>query len=222
MLPRLIVHNTISLDGSVKDFELDIGLHYEVADRIKADAHLIGSGTARTSIDLFLEEVPVEEPKDFVKPEVKPGDTRPYWVIADSSGKLQGLLHVYRQSCYCRDVIVLTSQKAPEGYLQYLKERNYDHIVAGEEHVNYREALEKLYEDYNVRTVLTDSGGMLNGILLREGLVSEISLLISPVIVGEKSTNLFRTLTNSVNLELIRSERVRTNHLLVLYRVIEQ
>jgi 2,5-diamino-6-(ribosylamino)-4(3H)-pyrimidinone 5'-phosphate reductase len=43
MSPRVIMYNSISIDGSVKDFELDIGLHYELADKIKADAHLIGS-----------------------------------------------------------------------------------------------------------------------------------------------------------------------------------
>jgi len=73
---------------------------------------------------------------------------------------------------------------------------------------------------YNIRTVLKDSGGGLNSILLREGLVDEISLLISPVIVGKAATNLFRTLENKVNLELIRTERIRGNHMLAIYRVL--
>jgi 2,5-diamino-6-(ribosylamino)-4(3H)-pyrimidinone 5'-phosphate reductase len=221
MLPRVIMHNTISLDGSIRDFELDIGLHYEIADRVKADAHLIGSETARTGIEMFTEKIPEEEQADFVKPHVKTDDTRPFWVISDSKGKLKGLLHVYRRSCYCKDVIMLIASKTPEDYVNYLKERNYDTIIAGDEHVNYREALEKLYERYSVRTVLTDNGGVLNGILLKEGLVGEVSLLISPVVVGKQSTSLFRTLEGKVNLELMRTERVRTNHLLVIYRVLE-
>jgi len=221
MLPRVIMHNTISIDGSVRDFELDIGLHYEIADRIKADAHLIGSETAKTGIELFTEKIPEEEPADFAKPQTKTNDTRPFWVISDSKGKLKGLLHVYRRSCYCKEVIILVTNKTPEDYINYLKERNYDIIVSGEEHVNYRETLEKLYERYNVKTVLTDNGGVLNGILLKEGLVAEMSLLISPVVVGKQATNLFRTLESKVNLELIRSERIRANHLLAIYRVLE-
>ncbi len=220
MSPKVIMHNTISVDGSIKDFELDIGLHYEIADRIRADAHLIGSETARTGLEQYTETIPVEESSDFVKPVLKPEETRPFWVIVDSKGKLKGLLHVYRRSCYCKDVIVIVTEKTPVEYINYLKDRNYNVVVAGTETVDYRMALERLGMYYNVRTILTDSGGGLTSALLKEGLVDEISLLISPVIVGKSATSLFRHLENKVNLELIRTERIKGNHTLVLYRVL--
>ena len=212
--------NTISLDGSIKDFELDIGLHYEVADKIKADAHLIGSETAKTGIELFTEAVPSEEPSDFARPSVKSEDPKPYWVIPDSKGKLKGLLHVYRKSCYCKDVIVIVTTKTPEDYIAYLKERNYNIITAGEDSVDFRVAFDRLSMQYNVRTILTDSGGGLTSTLLKEGLVDEVSLLFSPVVVGKNATGLFRHLENKVNLELIRGERIRGNHMLISYRVL--
>jgi 2,5-diamino-6-(ribosylamino)-4(3H)-pyrimidinone 5'-phosphate reductase len=220
MAPRVIMFNSVSVDGSIKDFELDIGLHYEVADHFKSDAKLIGSETARTGIDLFTEKVPTEEQADFAKPIIKSDETRPFWVLADSKGKLKGLLHVYRRSCYCKDVIILVSNKTPEDYTSYLKERNYSIIVAGEEAIDYRAALDKLSMYYNVKSVMTDSGGGLTSILLKEGLVDELMLLISPVVVGKGSTNLFRYLDVKVNLELIRTERIRGNHTLVVYRII--
>jgi 2,5-diamino-6-(ribosylamino)-4(3H)-pyrimidinone 5'-phosphate reductase len=220
MSPRVIMYNSISLDGSIKDFELDIGLHYEIADKIRADAHLIGSETARTGIELFTEQIPVEERSDFAKPLTKPEDKKPIWVISDHMGKLKGVLHVYRRSCYCRDVIILVTSRTPEDYIAYLKERNYEIIVAGEEKVDFRIALSELAILHNVKTVLTDSGGGLNSALIQEGLVDELSLLISPMIVGKGSTNLFRHVESKVNLELIRTERIRNNHLLVFYRVL--
>jgi 2,5-diamino-6-(ribosylamino)-4(3H)-pyrimidinone 5'-phosphate reductase len=220
MSPRVIMFNTISVDGSIKDFELDIGLHYEVADKIKADAHLIGSETAKTGVEIFTENIPPEEQSDFNKPIIKEGELRPFWVLSDSKGKLKGLLHVYRRSCYCKDVIVIVTNKTPEDYINYLKERNYNIIVAGEESIDFRAALDKLSLYYSVQSVLTDSGGGLTSTLLKDGLVDEVALLISPVIVGKDSTNLFRYLENKVNLELIRSERIRGNHMLVIYRVL--
>jgi 2,5-diamino-6-(ribosylamino)-4(3H)-pyrimidinone 5'-phosphate reductase len=220
MPPRVIMYNTISVDGSIKDFELDIGLHYEIADKDKADAHLIGSETAKTGIEMFTENIPLEEQSDFVKPIIKTGETKPFWVLSDSKGKLKGLLHVYRRSCYCKDVIVLVTDKTPEDYISYLKERNYNIIVAGDEIIDFRVAFDKLSMYYGVKIVLTDSGGGLNSVLLKEGLVDEVALLVSPVIVGKNATNLFRYLENRVNLELIRSERVRGNHMLVFYRVL--
>jgi 2,5-diamino-6-(ribosylamino)-4(3H)-pyrimidinone 5'-phosphate reductase len=51
MLPRAVMFNTVSIDGSTRDFELDLGLHYEVADKFKADAQLIGYETAKTDVD---------------------------------------------------------------------------------------------------------------------------------------------------------------------------
>jgi len=116
---------------------------------------------------------------------------------------------------------MLISNQTSLDYVDYLKERNYDYIVTGGEYVNYREALEQLYDNFNARTVLTDSGGVLTSILIKEGLVGEVSLLVSPVVVGKQATNLFRALEGKMNLEFVRSERIRTNHLLVVYRVIE-
>jgi 2,5-diamino-6-(ribosylamino)-4(3H)-pyrimidinone 5'-phosphate reductase len=220
MSPRVIMYNSISLDGSIRDFELDVGLHYELADKVKADAHLIGSETAKTGIEIFTEQIPLEAQSDFFKPVTKLEDKKPLWVISDSRGKLKGLLHVYRRSCYCRDVIILVTNKTPDDYIAYLKERNYNMIIAGDEKIDFRFALDKLALLYNVKTVLTDSGGGLNSVLIQEGLIDELSLLISPMIVGKSSTNLFRYVENKVNLELIRTERIRNNHLLVFYRVL--
>ena len=33
--PRVIMLNTISVYDPIKDFELDIGLHYEIGDKIR-------------------------------------------------------------------------------------------------------------------------------------------------------------------------------------------
>jgi 2,5-diamino-6-(ribosylamino)-4(3H)-pyrimidinone 5'-phosphate reductase len=211
--------NTVSVDGSIKDFELDIGMHYEIADKFKADAMLIGSDTAKSGIELFTEKIPAEEPADFVKPLVKADEIRPFWVLSDSKGKLRGLLHVFRRSCYCKDVIVLVTNKTPADYINYLKDRNYNIVTAGDEKLDFRAALDKLSMYYNVKSVLTDSGGGLNSTLLKEGLVDEVVLLISPVIVGKAQTNLFRYLDSKVNLELVRGERIR-NHMLIVYRVL--
>ena len=55
-----------------------MGLHYEIAGRYKPDAHLIGSNTIKTGIELYS-NAPPEERNDFNKPD---GDNKlPYWVI---------------------------------------------------------------------------------------------------------------------------------------------
>ena len=57
MLPEVIVHNSISIDGSLVNFPVNMPLHYQMAGRFNADMHLVGSNTAKIGIDLFLEEI---------------------------------------------------------------------------------------------------------------------------------------------------------------------
>jgi len=218
MLPKVVLYNSVSVDGAIKDFELDIALHYQVAGRIGAEVMLVGSDTAKSGIEMFMETVPSEQPSDRQKPAIKEGDNRAYWAMADSRGKLKGLMHVYRQSGYGKDVIVLVSESTPKDYLDYLNERNYDFIVAGSDHVDLRMALEALNGRYGFKTVATDTGGVLAAVLLEEGLVDEVQLLVSPEIVGEKAVNLFRAVKAPVKLELVGCEAIK-NLVLLSYRV---
>jgi 2,5-diamino-6-(ribosylamino)-4(3H)-pyrimidinone 5'-phosphate reductase len=70
---------------------------------------------------------------------------------------------------------------------------------------------------------MTDSGGTLNNILLAQGLISEISLLVAPVLVGDKRVNLFRTLRlkgKKPRLQLIKNRIQEKQYLLLIYRIV--
>jgi 2,5-diamino-6-(ribosylamino)-4(3H)-pyrimidinone 5'-phosphate reductase len=218
MLPKVVLYNSVSVDGAIKDFELDIALHYQVAGRFGAEVMLVGSDTAKSGIELFMKTVPPERPSDCQKPVIKEDDERGYWAIADSRGKLNGLLHVYRQMGYGKDVIVLVSEATPNDYLDYLKARNFDYIVAGSDHVDYHTALEELNRRYGFKTVATDTGGVLAAELLGEDLVDEVQLLVSPEVVGEKAVNLFRAVKAPVKLEFLGCEAIN-NLVLLSYKV---
>ncbi|KYC44654.1 MAG: hypothetical protein APG10_01531 [Candidatus Methanofastidiosum methylothiophilum] len=76
--PKIIMHNTVSIDSSIKNFDCDIGLHYEVAGRYQADATLIGSTTAKSGLEIYLEEIPLETESDLIKKEFNDDDKRPF------------------------------------------------------------------------------------------------------------------------------------------------
>jgi 2,5-diamino-6-(ribosylamino)-4(3H)-pyrimidinone 5'-phosphate reductase len=217
MLPKIVIYNTVSLDGAIKDFNVDIALHYEVAGRIGSQVMLVGSDTAKTGIELFGQKTQ-EQPSDWIKPKFKDDDDRGYWALADSRGKLVGLLHIYRQSGYGKDVIVLVSNTTPKEYIDYLRSRNYDYIVAGADHVDYRAALEELNRRYGFDTVATDTGGVLAAELLKQGLVDEIMLMVAPEIVGKKAVALFRSIEQPVKLEFVNCEPIK-GHILMTFKV---
>lgn len=219
MLPEVIIHNEISLDGSIKGFDINMGTYYRIAINYKPDVILVGSLTAKSGIN----KIPREEKDDFKKPEIAESDKRPYWVIPDSRGILKNMLHIFRRFDYCKDVIVLVSDKTPSAYIKYLKDRKYDFFTSGKNKINYRDALEIMASRYNSKKVLTDSGGKLNSVLLEEGLVSKISIIISPVLVGKRGVCLFRDLelSSKIKLKLLRNEIIDTNYILLVYKVLK-
>lgn len=224
MIPKIIMHNTISLNGSVTGLEVDMGLHYQIAGGYGADAHLIGSTTAKTGIEMFGDESPEEESSDFSKTETTANGPDALWVVVDSQGILKGQLHVFRKSGFCRDVMVLISQNTPDDYVNYLKEGNYDFIVTGKQHVELEPALEILNEEYGVNTVLVDSGPTLNGVLLRKGLVDEISLLISPVLLGSEYPLLFSRpgIQDDIDLEFSKCDYAGNGYAHLVYMIKKQ
>jgi len=208
MKPRVIMHNSISIDGSVTGFDIDIAAHYAVAATYRPDAHLIGWITAKTGIETYMSDVPREEAEDHKKPAKAFEKGLPYFVISDSLGKLHSLLHVFRKFEHCRDVIVMISRTTSDNYIDYLHSRNYDYIVAGEKRIDYAQALEELNRRFEVETVLTDTGPTLNGALLEHGLVDEISLVVQPWLAMKGNPRLFEELDlrSNAKLRLQKSE----------------
>jgi 2,5-diamino-6-(ribosylamino)-4(3H)-pyrimidinone 5'-phosphate reductase len=192
-------------------------LHYQIAGSYLPDAHLIGSNTIRIGIELYGEGIPSEEEKDFHKPQRT--KDHPYWVIPDTRGMLKGLLHTCRRFELCRDVVVLISKSTPREYIDYLSERIYDYHIVGADRVDLAAAFEILSQKYQVETIVADTGRLLGNLLLAHGFVSEISLLIHPIIVGKDAYNIFGNITKHVSLELQKRETFDNDHLWIVYRV---
>ena len=217
MLPKIIIHNSISIDGSLTNFEPNMDLHYQIAGKYKPDAHLIGSNTIKEGVELYGNDVPQEEKKDFEKQQRN--ESLPYWVIIDTYGHLKGLLHTCRRFEFCKDVIVLVSEKTPKTYVRHLKERNYNYHIVEKDYVNLKKALELLSNKYQIKTILTDTGRILGNLLLNQGFVSEISLLIHPVIVGNKSYNMFSDIDTNLKLKLFKKETLEKQYIWLVYKV---
>ena len=191
-------------------------LHYQIAGNYKPDAHLIGSNTIKTGIELYGSSPP-EEKNDHVKPERD--EKLPFWIIIDTKGSLQGLLHEVRRFEFCKDVIVLVSKGTPEDYIDYLKKRNYDFHIVGKDYVNLKKAIELFTLNYKVRTILTDCGRILGNLLLNKCLVDEVSLLIHPIIVGENSYNIFDNINIKLQLKLVKKEILEDDYIWLIYKV---
>ena len=217
-LPRIILHNTISLDGSLKGFEADLNIHYSIASSLKVDAYLVGSQTILDASD----EIPGEPVQSSTERKYDPEDIRPFWVIVDSRSRLKGLLHFYRQMEYIKDIIVLISHTTPKDYISYLKENKYPYIKSGKDKVDLKEAFKELKEQYQIETLLTDSGPTLNNVLLKENLADEISVIVAPFIVARAQPRIFIGLDieyETIQLTSLNAQNLGNDYVWLRYKI---
>ncbi len=211
MLPKIIIHNAVSVDGRMDWISVDLGLFYSLIPTWKEDATLCGSETILKAVETF-ENDGQSDP------------TKPLLVVVDSRGRFRSWSKV-APSAYWRGGVALCSRSTPGEHLEYLKREGVQAIVAGEEKVELDRALEELRERFGVRNIRVDSGGALNGALLRAGLVDEVSVLVVPQLIGgEFPRSIFRAsdLTceeEVINLKLISCRELENGHVWLRYEV---
>jgi 2,5-diamino-6-(ribosylamino)-4(3H)-pyrimidinone 5'-phosphate reductase len=196
-----------------------MALHYEIVGKYHPQLYLVGSNTVNTGIKMFG-GVSAEIDADFTKP-AKSAELA-YWVIPDTKGTLQGILHYCRRSEFCKDAIVLVSKQTPTAYLDYLAERHYDYYIVGETKVDLHSALKLLSEKYGAQQVLADTGRILSNVLLEQHLVSELSLLVHPVIVGNCAYNMVSNIAQPLELKLRQKQFFDGGYVWLTYDVMNQ
>ena len=81
------------------------------------------------------------------------------------------------------NVVVVTTEAA-EPSVNALELPRTEVLVAGESEVNLAEALEVLFSQWGVRTLLCEGGPRLYGSLIASGGLDEEFLTLSPVVIG--------------------------------------
>jgi len=138
--------------------------------RAECDAVMIGARTAE-----------IDDPMLTVR--LVRSERQPMRVVIDGRLACRLDLRLFKTA---REVptIVFTSRVADGAKIMRLSELGVHVEIAGEDRVDLRKALEILYRKYNVKKVLVEGGGTLNFNLLREGLVDEIYVTVTPYVFG--------------------------------------
>jgi len=148
MLPRVVIHNMVSVRRRADWFTPDVGLYYEVATRCHVDAILSGS---ETMLEGFKDVEGRAEglPCDCEQEESERASHGPLMVVTDSRGRIRQWA-LLRNQPYWRDALALVSAATPEEYLAYLSKEGVEYILTGEDDVDMRAALEELHTRYGV------------------------------------------------------------------------
>lgn len=81
------------------------------------------------------------------------------------------------------NILVIVGRNATVEYLTHLREKRISYLIVNNG-TDLREGLEAVGREFGIRSISVQGGGILNGALLADGLVDELSLVIYPGIDG--------------------------------------
>lgn len=179
--------------------------------RAAVDVVLVGAGTART--------------EEYGPAKVRPAARRarrdrgqaprPVVAVVSRSLDLQGAERLFEPDA---GPIVVTPTDSDPQRRDALRARGATVLVAGEGDVDLGDALAQL-EARGLSRVLVEGGPRLNRDMLSAGLVDELFLTVSPMLVGGRGESIVGgSLDRPISLEL-REGRVHDGELLLRYRV---
>ncbi|NOY12024.1 MAG: 2,5-diamino-6-(ribosylamino)-4(3H)-pyrimidinone 5'-phosphate reductase [Archaeoglobi archaeon] len=182
MRPFVFINAAMSLDGKISNdrreqVRISSPEDFRVVDRLRAesDAVMVGIGTVLS-----------DDPKLTVKSEelrrerVERGlPENPIRVVVDSRARTPLSSQVLNQAAR---TIVAVAEVAEKEKVELLR-RRAEVFVAGKERVDLRALLEHLYS-IGVRRLMVEGGSEINYSLIREGLVDEIRVFYSGMVIA--------------------------------------
>ncbi len=145
----------------------------------------------------------------------------PIRVIVDSSARTPLKAKIFRTDP--SSVFIAISGKASKSKVARLQRAGATIIRCGRSEINLKMLLRALYRQ-GVRRIVLEGGGILNWSMLREGLVDDVRVTISPILIGgDRATTLVEgigmpTIIKSFQLRLLRVRRLR-NEISLEYKV---
>ena len=183
--PRVICHMVTSVDGRIAangwPRMKEIRAHYEeIHQRYDAEGWMCGritmepfAGGVREETEVAREQRGGTPREDFRAS----GDFESFAFAIDPRGRL-----AWESNDIDGDhVVAILSERVSDDYLAFLRQRGVSYILAGERDVDLVLALRRIRSQFGVRTLMLEGGGRINGSMIQEGLIDELSLLIAPV-----------------------------------------
>lgn len=199
--PYVICHMLQSIDGKIaggffrEKQTLELAKIYSnISKDYNGDAIIYGTTTAQEMFSSsktapVLNQNPIQKIDYIYK-----NDKNKWIVVIDSQGQITFDQSVYQNTrLKDKNLIVILTENISSQYLETLKSLNISYLFTGKEEIDLRLALEKLYDLFSIKKLLLQGGGITNTYFIKEDLIDELSLVVSPVVSGEeKQPNIFK------------------------------
>ena len=212
--PHVIFSAAITLDGKLATRTGDSKLSSKIDKirvhklRSKVDAILIGKNT-----------VEIDDPLLSVHNIRKKNPIR---VILDSNATIRTSSRILK-TCSKIPTIIVVTKKAQKKNLKKLEKFPIQIIVCGNQAVNVKKLLGILNKK-GIKNILVEGGGTANWAFVKENLVDEAIITITPYLVGGiTATTLvdgdgFSTITKSIRLKLKNVKKMK-NEVILYYQI---
>ncbi len=201
--PKVILSAAMTLDGKIAsktgDSELSskqdkIRIHRL---RSKVDAILVGSNTVKRDNPLLTTRYTRGK--------------NPIRIILDSHGNINKKSRIIK-TCNKIQTIIAVSKSAPKKNITNLKKYPIEIIESGNKMINIKNLLRILHKK-KIKTLLIEGGGTVNWEFVKQGLVDEVIITITPYLLGGKNAitlidgNGFSKIQNAMKLKLKKTSR---------------
>lgn len=198
--PYVICHMLQSIDGKIaggffrEKQTLELAKIYsDISKDYNGDAIIYGTTTAKEMFS-SSKTTPVLNQKPVQKIDyIYKNDKNKWIVVIDPQGQISFDQFVYQNPrLKDKNLIVILTENISSQYLETLKSLNISYLFTGKDEIDLRLALEKLYDLFSIKKLLLQGGGITNTYFIKEDLIDELSLVVSPVVSGEeKQPNIF-------------------------------
>jgi len=208
--PRVIFSAAITLDGKLASRNGDSKLSSKIDKirvhklRSKVDAILIGKNTVK-----------IDDPLLSVHNIKKKNPIR---IILDSNATIRTSSRILK-TCSKIPTIIVVTKKAQKKNLQKLEKFPVQIVVCGNNTVSIKKLLVVLKKK-GIKNILVEGGGTTNWAFVKENLVDEAIITITPYLVGGMTATTlvdgdgFSTITKSIRLKLKNVKKMKNEVIL--------
>jgi len=180
---RVVVNAAVSADGKLSTREreqvpISGPTDFERVDELRAESNAVMVGVGTVVAD--DPSLTVDDPVRTAIREADDEPIQPARVIADSRGRTPLDSRVLNDDAR---TYLLASEAAPAENVEALEETGATVLVAGEERVEFREALPEL-EAEGIDQLMVEGGGEVIFSLFEAGLVDELSVYVGSAVIG--------------------------------------
>ena len=190
MRPYIICHMGSSIDGRLHPSRFTspaegisrdvLRGHYErIHDRFAADGWIVGRRTM-SEIAKGAERPMKDAAKVARKAHMAARNGRKLAIAIDPSGRV----HYGKDNIGGDHVVAVLGEEVSDAYLAELREDGVSYVFAGPRGDDLPSAMEEIASLFDVKTLLLEGGGKINGAFLKHKLIDEFSTLIHPAVDG--------------------------------------